>query len=204
MNACAYRSLRVAQEGFLLVLMSATAYADDAADFRQLNSEFWRQVSAWKFADMERTAWEMKALAESGLRDQPKRLADALHHLAYAAQLQGRFYEAEFQYKQSLAIKEKVLGVEHSDVAWALQLLANIDRGEGRYVEAEPLYKRTLAIREKVLGGENPDTVYHLDALAELYRVQGRYAEAEPLYKRALTVQENALGAGAPARGVPS
>jgi tetratricopeptide (TPR) repeat protein len=51
-----------------------------------------------------------------------------------------------------LAIREKVLGPEHPDVAQSLNNLGELYRIQGRYAEAEPLLKRALAIRERVLG----------------------------------------------------
>ena len=69
----------------------------------------------------------------------------------------GRYSEAEPLYKQSLAIREKVLGPNHPDVAATLNGLAELYRAQGRYADAEPLYKRSLAIREKALGPDHPD-----------------------------------------------
>ena len=69
---------------------------------------------------------------------------------------QGKYTEAE-RLQRSLAIREKVLGPEHPDVATALSNLAFLYYTQGRYAEVEPLYQRSLAIREKALGQEHPD-----------------------------------------------
>jgi hypothetical protein len=66
---------------------------------------------------------------------------------------------AEPLYLKSLAIREKLLGAEHPDVATTLKNLAELYRASGRTDEAEPLYRRAVAIAEKVLGKEHPDTV---------------------------------------------
>ena len=98
-----------------------------------------------------------------------------------------------------LAIYEKVLGSEHSNVATSLNNLAELYRVQGNYSEAEPLYQRSLAIWEKVLGSEHPSVATSLNNLAELYTDQGNYSEAEPLYQRSLAIYEKS----ARARSIP-
>ena len=78
----------------------------------------------------------------------------------------GRYSEAEPLYKQSLAIREKVLGPNHPDVAASLNNLAELYR-TGRYTDAEPLLKRALAIREKSLGPDHPEVAASLNNLAD-------------------------------------
>ncbi|WP_363268433.1 tetratricopeptide repeat-containing protein [Okeania sp. SIO2B3] len=111
---------------------------------------------------------------------------------------QGRYTEAEPLYKNSLAIREKVLGVDHPSVAESLNNLADIYSHQGRYSEAEPLLQRSLAIDEKALGAENPSIAISLNNLGTFYHKQGRYSEAEPLYQRSLAILEKAWGADHP------
>jgi CHAT domain-containing protein/Tfp pilus assembly protein PilF len=106
----------------------------------------------------------------------------------------GRYSEAEPLYKRALAIREKVLGPDHPDVATSLNNLAALYYIEERYADVELLYERSLAIREKALGPDHPNVAISLSNLAELYRVQGRYADAEPLHKRSLAIMEKRLG----------
>ncbi len=70
---------------------------------------------------------------------------------------QGRNAEAEPLYKRSLAIREKILGQEHPDVALSLYNLSYLFHNQGRYAEAERLYKRSLVIVEKAFGTDHPD-----------------------------------------------
>lgn len=106
----------------------------------------------------------------------------------------GQYEKAQSLAKRALAIKEKVLGSEHLEVAKSLNNLAILYWFRGNYAEAEPLHKRALAIREKVLGPEHPEVAKSLNNLATLYSERGNYAEAEPLYRRALAIREKALG----------
>jgi CHAT domain-containing protein/tetratricopeptide (TPR) repeat protein len=123
--------------------------------------------------------------------------ADELTDKAIALSQAGKYAEAIPLAQQVLAIREKVLGPDHPEVATVLNSFAILYEKEGRYAEAEALYKRALAIREKALGPDHPDhflVAQSLGNLAALYDHQGRYAEAEPLNKRSLEIYENALG----------
>jgi CHAT domain-containing protein len=86
--------------------------------------------------------------------------------------------------KRSLAIREKVLGKIHPDVARSLNNLADLYQHEGRYADAEPLFKRALAIREAAGGPDHPDTAASVNNLASLYQAEGRVADAVPLTER--------------------
>ncbi len=107
---------------------------------------------------------------------------------------QHEWENSETLLKVALAIREKVLGVEHPDTATSLNNLAYLHKAQSKYSEAEPLHLRALAIRERVLGTEHPDTALTLSNLAGLFQDQGKYAEAEPLYLRALAICKKVLG----------
>jgi CHAT domain-containing protein len=103
-----------------------------------------------------------------------------------------------------LEIREKVLGLEHPDVAQILASLADLYENDGRYNKAESLYRRCLKIRESNLGPEHPKVAHSLNGLANLYMDLGRYAEAELLYKRSLEIREKAFGSDHPGIAVVS
>jgi tetratricopeptide (TPR) repeat protein len=91
-------------------------------------------------------------------------LALNLAHLDFD---QGGHAEAEQLHKRSLAIREKVLGLDHPDVGTSLNNLALLYFAQGRYIEAEPLFKRSLAVEEKALGVDHLSTAITLNNLAE-------------------------------------
>ena len=111
--------------------------------------------------------------------------------------------EAVSLFEQAVAVGEKTLGPEHSDLATRLNNLALLYHNTGRYAEAEPLFKRAIVIGEKTLGLEHPDLATRLNNLARLYRVTGRYAEAEPLFKRAIAIDEKTFGPEHPDLATP-
>jgi tetratricopeptide (TPR) repeat protein len=123
-----------------------------------------------------------------------KEAARLLNAVGYYLGERARFSDAEPLYQQALAIREKVPGPGHPDVATSLNNLADLYYKQGKYAEAEPLHQRALAIWEEALGPGHPDVATSLNNLADLYRVQGKYAEAEPLYQRSLAVREKVLG----------
>ncbi|CAN0448690.1 unnamed protein product, partial [Laminaria digitata] len=83
--------------------------------------------------------------------------------------MQGKYAEAKPLYERSQAIREKVLGPEHPEVAQSLN-----NRAGGNYDEAEPLYKRAIVIWEAKLGSDHLQVATGLDNLAELLKQQVR------------------------------
>ena len=98
---------------------------------------------------------------------------------------QGRYGEAEPLYQEALAMRKRLLGDEHPDVATSLNNLALLYNNQGRYGEAEPLYQEALAMWKRLLGDGHPDVASSLNNLGCLYWEQGRYGEADLLYQEA-------------------
>jgi tetratricopeptide (TPR) repeat protein len=118
--------------------------------------------------------------------------------LAWVAESQSLWAEAEKWYQACLQMTEERYGADHPDTATSLNNLAGLYYAMGRYSEAEPLLVRSLSINEQQLGAEHPDTATSLNNLAALYREMGRYPEAEPLCVRSLSIHEQQLGADHP------
>jgi CHAT domain-containing protein len=107
---------------------------------------------------------------------------------------QGKYEEAIPFAQSALAIREKVLGKDHPDVAQSLSNLAVLYGKQGKYTQAISLAQRSLAILEKTFGKDHPDVATGLNNLAGLYSDQGKYAEAEMFYQRALAIFEKDPG----------
>ena len=101
----------------------------------------------------------------------------------------GQYDQALPLYQRALAIREKVLGPEHPDVAMSLNNLAALYRDTGQYAKAEPLYQRSLMFREKSLGPDHPDVAQSLENYAELLSKTGRAKDAAQLVARAQTIK---------------
>jgi Flp pilus assembly protein TadD len=70
-----------------------------------------------------------------------------LNNLARLYDIQGQYTQAEPLFRRSLAIREKVLGPNHPDVATSLENLALLCRLTRRIAEAEKLEERAAKIR---------------------------------------------------------
>jgi tetratricopeptide (TPR) repeat protein len=91
----------------------------------------------------------------------------------------GDYAAAEPLYREALAMRRKLLGDEHPDVARSLDNLATLLREKGDYAAAEPLYREALEIRRAKLPVGHPDTIAAEAGLGRTLAKLGRYAEAE-------------------------
>ena len=157
------------------------------------NAKGWEAYTQGRYSDAQELLLGALKKAERFGPEDP-RLAQALHRLGLVYKIRGNYAEAEASYLRALAIREKVLGATHTDVASTLNNLAALYETQGEFTKAEPLYQRALAIREKTLGPNHFDVSTVLNNLAVMYDAQGNYAEAEPLYKRALVIRERIQG----------
>ncbi len=119
---------------------------------------------------------EAKALS---LTDRAKRLGDT----GDPDELKG----ASSLLREALAIRRKLLGNEHMEVASSLDNL--VEHGQLTEGESEECYREALAIRRKLLGKNHPDTVRSMENLARMLRLQNKWSEAESLYREILAMR---------------
>ena len=124
----------------------------------------------------------------------PLRLSSILNEVAVFFFTAGRYEAAEPLYRQSLTLREQVLGAQHPETAGSLHNLASLLDDRGDYDGAEMLYCRALEIRRTALGPEHPDTAETINNLALTLDNKGDYEAAARLYRQALTIREAALG----------
>jgi tetratricopeptide (TPR) repeat protein len=106
----------------------------------------------------------------------------------------GIYPQAETLFRRIIAMKEKMLGSEHPDLAATLGELAWCYFQQRRHTESVALFNRVLAIEEKALCKDHIGLANTLDSLAAVHVEEGSYAEAEGFYRRALTIREKMLG----------
>jgi hypothetical protein len=56
---------------------------------------------------------------------------------------QDKYDEAEQMYRQTLELKQKVLGQEHPSTLNSMNGLASVLRNQGKYDEAEQMHRQT-------------------------------------------------------------
>ena len=120
--------------------------------------------------------------------------AELLSRMGNYLRERAQYSEAEPLLQKALAIRQRVLGSEHVDVAGDMNSLAGLYSDVGKYAQAETLYHQARNMRERILGPAHPDVATTMNDLGLLYREQGRFAQAEPFLERALTLRIEALG----------
>ncbi len=109
----------------------------------------------------------------------------------------GLYEEAQTFLERALAMRRRLLGENHPDVATSMNGLAIVLFDRGAYDEAEQLYRETLAMRRRLLGENHPDVAISMSNLAVHLHDTGRYDaydEAESLLREALATQRQLLG----------
>jgi eukaryotic-like serine/threonine-protein kinase len=93
-----------------------------------------------------------------------------------------------------LAVRQRLLGSEHTDTLLTQYNLATILKREKRYEEAETLIRGTLETQARVLDADDPDTSASRSLLADILLREQRPEEAEEFARRAFNVQLRTLG----------
>jgi CHAT domain-containing protein/lipopolysaccharide biosynthesis regulator YciM len=143
----------------------------------------------------------IEALREATEADRKKvsdlddlKVADQLTDRVLELNRQTKYEEAITLAQRVLAIRERVLGGDHPQVAAALNNLAEMYKNRGDYSTASQFHERALKIKQRVLGENDLSTATSYLNLAEVYREMGKFERAEPLYKRAVTIYQARLG----------
>ncbi len=113
----------------------------------------------------------------------------------------GRAFYADRNFEGSrkfhdaaLAIRRRVLGEHHPDVATSLNNLGAVARAEGDLAAAMKLFQQSLDLRERLLGADHPATAISLNNIAEIFVVQGDLGRALALHERALKIRRLRFG----------
>ncbi len=130
--------------------------------------------------------------ASAGLERSAAHLLDGLGVYRFAAL--AAYSEAKPLLKRSLAIREKLLGPNHPEVATSLSNLAALSNAQGDVARARQRYERALAITEDSFGPEHPFTAICLGNLAIVFHDLNDLARARSLYERTLKIWEKTSG----------
>ena len=156
-----------------------------AAAAPQVDETRWKQLlveteAALGKGDYAGTEAAGLRLLDEGVRtygaDHPN-IAASLNLLGAAYLKQGKFNEAEGQFRRVLTIYEKQLGADHEYTAAALNNLALVLEKLGDYAGAEGLLRRSLGILEKKLGIQHADTATTMSNLGRVLDAQGKFSD---------------------------
>jgi len=156
------------------------------------------------WAACERLLPHARAVAQHALEANVESLvlARVLHESGTYLLERARYAEAERLLDHALAIRERLLGAEHLDVAETLMKRGALFAYQAHYAAALRLFERALEIRERSLGVDHADFGATLNDLAVVAESQGRDADAEALHLRALAIRRAALGPDHPDVGI--
>ncbi len=130
-----------------------------------------------------------------------KTRSGTMYLLARALNTAKKFPEAEKYARESVALRERLMGANNAEVSKAQLVIGRALLGQNKLAEAEPLLKRALATSERTLGPEHNETAKIVASLAYIAGQRGHTAEAGTYLKRAA---ENARRANVPAQAAHS
>jgi pentatricopeptide repeat protein len=82
-----------------------------------------------------------------------------LFRVGLCLQASREYIEAEQMLRQTLELREEVLGIEHPSALTSMNNVAAALCNQGKYKEAERIYQQVLKRREKVPKKEYADTL---------------------------------------------
>mgnify|MGYP000051727195 CR=1 FL=1 len=124
--------------------------------------------------------------------------ADLLNSLGNILIREERYADAVSNLREAHALREKLLGPSHLEVAGDLNDIATALRKQGKLDEALSTYFQALRIQEKILPPGHPILASKLNNIALVMRDQGKYEEAAQYMQQALSIRRAAFGEAHP------
>lgn len=118
---------------------------------------------------------------------------DQINEVGLKLMDQGKFLEAEMQFKKALHEAES-LGPYNEDLAAVLVNLADAYEKQQKYKEEEPVLLRALEIWKKNTGEESAMVARIFDSLGVIHAAQGKNEEAEKELKLSISMFEKLKG----------
>ncbi|MDR3638500.1 MAG: tetratricopeptide repeat protein [Isosphaeraceae bacterium] len=177
-------------------LTSATRAADDAAMIRRMIQAAGEAERAGEDAKAEALFRAVVVETEKG-GGEDAGLAGELERLAAFLSSRERDDEATPLYRRALAIREKVQGKEHHDVATTLIGLA-LSGMKAKPKDGEQIGSmlgRALAIREATNGKDDTEVASVLQVMALWLEMEFWYEQAEAILVRTSAILEKKFGA---------
>jgi serine/threonine protein kinase/tetratricopeptide (TPR) repeat protein len=132
--------------------------------------------------------------AGQDLKDQPHVEAELRNTIGEVYFAIGAYQKAAERHRAALAIRQKLFGDEHLDVASSLNNLGVAIDYEKKFADAEAPLRKALALRRKYLSNDHPDLATSLHNLAHVLVDLNKPADAEPLYVEALAMRRKLFG----------
>ncbi|KAJ5535569.1 hypothetical protein N7513_008755 [Penicillium frequentans] len=145
--------------------------------------------------DRYELATEFYLVALSKTEEKEGRVKFALLHLIGLTHHKlGKYDKALEYFKNAMAGREKILGLEHYETLETIDWIASIFRYLGQYRNCLEFYHEALAGLEKKVGLEHSSTLFILDEISICYEDLDQFSDALVFCKKALVVRERTLG----------
>jgi tetratricopeptide (TPR) repeat protein len=124
--------------------------------------------------------------------------AQALNDFGVLRRERGDLRVATPLLEDALAMRRRLFGREHKDIAVTLVELGRAYEDAGVPDRAEPLFREALAMRQRIFGDLHKETATSKSALALLLWRRGDLVGAEPLFRQSLDTSRALLGGSHP------
>jgi tetratricopeptide (TPR) repeat protein len=125
-------------------------------------------------------------------------LAEVLNDMGVLLWRHGDLDEAEKFYRESLAMKRKLLGDKHPEIAAGLENVAMSLQDKGDLAGAEDMYQQSLTMRRELLGENHPEVGRTLMNLGSLRYDRGDTSEAIADMREVLSIYRKVYPADHP------
>ncbi len=122
-------------------------------------------------------------------------MALSLNNKASEQSRQGNYSEALLDYRESLRIRQRVLGDNHEHVGTTYENMGLLQQRQGNYEEALGSYQKAYEIQCNAGRQENAETVSILLGTASVLEELGQYEAAFEQLKEVLRIQKKKLKA---------
>ena len=120
--------------------------------------------------------------------------AEAMDLMSIVRNRQNKVDDATRLTRDALAIRLRVLGEYHTDVASSYNNLGVLSRTQGDYPAARRYYEKALQIRRQVLPDDHPQIATTLNNIGALENVDGNYIRAADVFKESLAINRRVNG----------
>ncbi|KAL8673688.1 MAG: hypothetical protein Q9168_001903 [Polycauliona sp. 1 TL-2023] len=105
-----------------------------------------------------------------------------------------RYDEAEPLLRQTLRLRQEILGKVHWQTMGSMTDLADLLSRQGEYQDSEALARETLALCEANLPKDNPITLRAMGVIARALRCQRQFHAAEPIQRQVVQTLQRLRG----------
>lgn len=193
-------------DGMVLESLGRYEEAEAALSDALRRASTWRQSKQQKDAalllmyvlgyrlDRGGEALQHRPLLEGIIRDAPLERASLHNSLATVYEAQGKFEDAEREYRVALDLRTEAWGPDHPQTLQASNNVGTVLVRLGRYDEAEQRLGALVTQRETVLGAGHPEVAATRNNLAHAYAMQGRFDDAAEQMRIAIEIMGRRLG----------